>query len=249
MTSSGFAARRLWLGSAGLALSAAFLVPMQAGADSPPITATGPKLSGHTAQATWAHPVRRAPIRRAPRPGGGRITSTHFNTEDGFPEVYPVLRSLRVTGTVWLKIRIPMRPNGRIGWVRATALGPLYPVRTLLVVNRRRPHATLYRDGRRVWTAPIGVGKSSTPTPAGRFWIREKFRTRDPGGLYGPMAFGTSDYSVLTDWPGGGVIGVHGTDEPSLIPGRPSHGCIRVRNRAVRRLWRLMPIGTNVLIR
>jgi lipoprotein-anchoring transpeptidase ErfK/SrfK len=45
------------------------------------------------------------------------------------------------------------------------------------------------------------------------------------------------------------VIGIHGTNEPSLIPGRPSHGCIRVQNPAVRILWRLMPIGTPLLIR
>ncbi len=153
------------------------------------------------------------------------------------------------SGAEWLRIRIPMRPNGRSGWVRRAALGPLYPVRTLLVVHRAKARATLFKNGRRVWTAPVGVGKASTPTPAGRFWIREKFRTHDGGGPYGPMAFGTSDYSVLTDWPGGGVIGVHGTDEPGLIPGRPSHGCIRVRNRALRRLWPLMPIGTNLIIR
>jgi lipoprotein-anchoring transpeptidase ErfK/SrfK len=63
------------------------------------------------------------------------------------------------------------------------------------------------------------------------------------------LAFGSSDYSVLSDWPGGGIIGIHGTNEPLLIPGRPSHGCIRVRNRAVRRLWRLMPVGTPLVIR
>jgi lipoprotein-anchoring transpeptidase ErfK/SrfK len=54
---------------------------------------------------------------------------------------------------------------------------------------------------------------------------------------------------VLTDWPGGGVIGIHGTDEPGLIPGRPSHGCVRVPNRKISRLAKLMPIGTPVRIR
>jgi hypothetical protein len=36
--------------------------------------------------------------------------------------------------------------------------------------------------------------------------------------------------------PGGGVIGIHGTNQPYLIPGWPSHGCIRVANRPIRRL-------------
>jgi hypothetical protein len=185
-----------------------------------------------------------------PNPGARRIAPTHYLTPDGFPEVYPVLRSWRDPKLhSWLEVRIPMRPNGRKGWVRRSSLGPLYRVRTLLVVNRPRLRATLYRRGRRLWGAPVGIGKPSTPTPAGRFWVREKFRTPGIGGPYGPVAFGTSDYSVLSDWPGGGIVGIHGTDEPFLIPGRPSHGCIRVRNAAVRRLWRLMPIGTPVWIR
>ena len=105
-----------------------------------------------------------------------------------------------------------------------------------------------YRRGLPVWSAPVGIGAPSTPTPPGRFWIREKFRTAGSGSLYGPVAFGSSDYSVLSEWPGGGVIGIHGTNEPSLIPGRPSHGCIRLRNSAARRLWRLLPVGTPLLI-
>ncbi|MEA2125974.1 MAG: hypothetical protein QOI80_2756, partial [Solirubrobacteraceae bacterium] len=60
--------------------------------------------------------------------------------------------------------------------------------------------------------------------------------------------FGTSAYSSLSEWPGGGVIGIHGTNEPGLIPGRPSHGCIRVPNGAITRLVRLMRVGTPVRI-
>jgi lipoprotein-anchoring transpeptidase ErfK/SrfK len=117
------------------------------------------------------------------------------------------------------------------------------------VVERGRLRATLYRSGRRIWRSPIGVGKAGTPTPAGRFWIREKFMVANSGGPYGPRAFGTSDYSRLSEWPGGGVIGIHGTNEPYLIPGRPSHGCIRVPNHAIGRLYRLMPVGTPMQVR
>jgi len=118
----------------------------------------------------------------------------------------------------------------------------------MLKVNRATLRATLYRDGRTIWSSRVGVGKASTPTPAGRFWIRSRLRGLRGDPVYGPYAFGTGAYSVLSDWPGGGVIGIHGTDQPQLIPGRPSHGCIRVPNAAVRRLWRLMPIGTPVAI-
>jgi lipoprotein-anchoring transpeptidase ErfK/SrfK len=53
----------------------------------------------------------------------------------------------------------------------------------------------------------------------------------------------------VSDWPGGGVVGIHGTDQPELIPGRPSHGCIRVRNADMATLYRLTPVGTPVVIR
>jgi L,D-transpeptidase catalytic domain len=228
----------------------------QAGAKQVPAKKAGPVIGAsvreisHGSQTSWAHTARVAPIRRAPRPDARQIVSTHYLTEDGYPEVYIVLveRTLG-NGQTWMKVRVPMRPNGRVGWVRSYGLGPVYSVDTRLVVNRQNGFAALYKHGRRIWHAPIGTGKKSTPTPAGHFWIREKFRNQDANGLYGPVAFGTSGYSVLSEWPGGGVIGIHGTDEPDLIPGKPSHGCIRVRNHAVLRLYHLMPVGTPVRIR
>jgi lipoprotein-anchoring transpeptidase ErfK/SrfK len=54
---------------------------------------------------------------------------------------------------------------------------------------------------------------------------------------------------VLTDWPDGGYVGVHGTDRPDLIPGQISHGCIRMSNSDIVRLGRLMPVGTPLTIR
>lgn len=148
----------------------------------------------------------------------------------------------------WLRIRLPMRPNGQTGWVRQQHLGALRLVRTMLRVNRTTLRAILYRDGRRIWSSRIAIGKRSTPTPAGHYWIRSRLHGLRSNPVYGPYAFGTAAYSGLTDWPAGGVIGIHGTDEPQLIPGRPSHGCIRVPNANVARLWRLMPIGTPVVI-
>jgi len=100
-----------------------------------------------------------------------------------------------------------------------------------------------------VWSARVGIGAPGTETPAGHFWVREKFRFKNTP-VYGTHAIGTSAYAPrLTDWPGGGVIGLHGTDQPELIPGRPSHGCIRVRNRDIARLWRMLHLGTPLWIR
>ena len=96
--------------------------------------------------------------------------------------------------------------------------------------------------------APVGVGLSQWPTPRGRFYVRNKL-VRYRSDFYGPLAFGTSARSaVLTDWPGGGFVGIHGTNQPELIPGRVSHGCIRMRNRDIERLGRLLPVGTPITI-
>jgi lipoprotein-anchoring transpeptidase ErfK/SrfK len=129
-------------------------------------------------------------------------------------------------------------------------LSNLKAIETHLTIDRRRFTATLRERGKKIWTSRIGVGAPGTVTPPGQFWIRERLRNLGGSPIYGPWAFGTSAYSdTLTDWPGGGVVGIHGTNQPELIPGRPSHGCIRVPNGKISRLARIMPIGTPVLIK
>lgn len=196
----------------------------------------------YVSHTTWARarPTRRSRAVRRLRPV----------TADDTAELVLLLEDLGVEGDAgWVRVRLPMRPAGRTGWIRRVHLSEYRTVRTALRIDRRRRRATLYRAGRRVWQAPVGVGKPGTPTPAGRFYIRERLVPRR-GTVYGVLAFGTSAYSAgLTDWPGGGVIGIHGTNEPRLIPGAVSHGCVRLRNGKIARLDRLMSLGTPVEIR
>jgi L,D-transpeptidase catalytic domain len=206
-------------------------------------------LSDERTTTRWAHAQGTARIRSEPSATARTITRLRFLTEDGRAEVYLVLGGrVDATGRRWLHIRVPMRPNGRTGWVTEDALSRLYVVRTRLVIDRGALRAKLYRKGRLIWSAPVGIGRSGTPTPRGDFWIRERLRGLGDGTTYGPWAFGTSAYSRLSDWPRGGVVGIHGTNQPGLVPGRPSSGCVRVRNDRIRRLARLMPIGTPVRI-
>ncbi len=231
---------RAWLPATALVATALAAFPAAASADV--------RLSTERSVTRWANANLLAKVRVKPSNHSRSIARLRWQTEDGPPEVYVVLSSRRVKGATWMKIRIPGRPNGRTGWVRDEALGGLHKIHTALTINQRTLTATLTKRGRVIWSSRVGMGKPGTPTPKGRFWIRE--RLRGSGGSYGPWAFGTSAYSnTLTDWPGGGVIGIHGTDEPGLIPGRPSHGCVRVPNWKISRLARLMPVGTPVRIR
>jgi lipoprotein-anchoring transpeptidase ErfK/SrfK len=208
------------------------------------------KLSNETTLSRWAYTNLTLKVRKSPSKGSRAIAKLRFNTEDGYPEVYLALQEYTNGDDVdWVQIRVPGRPNGRKGWVLREGLGEFHVTRLQLVVNRRTLRATLYKKGKKIFRAPVGVGKASTPTPAGHFWIRERLTWQKRfGDVYGPLAFGTSDYSKLSDWPGGGVVGVHGTNEPRLVPGRPSHGCIRMHNKDIVRLGRLMGVGTPLLV-
>lgn len=207
-------------------------------------------LSNERTLAVWAHPVERTPIKAHPELHAHAVAHMHLQTEDGYREVYLLLASVNDgKGNTWVKLRIPGRPNGRTGWVPREALGDFHVTRWLLVVDRRRRLLTAYYNGRRRFAAPVGVGKPSTPTPAGRFWIRERFRLTSRSDPYWPYALGTSDYSTLSEWPGGGVVGIHGDfGAPQLIPGDPSHGCIRMRDPDIAWLAPRITLGTPVHI-
>jgi hypothetical protein len=208
------------------------------------------QLSNERTSTMSARVVYAGIFRKSPSKTSHAIGRLHQLTEDGYPEVYLALRAYtEADGIEWTKIRIPGRPNGRVGWVVRDLLGPFRESRWQIVVNRRRTRMTVFWNGHRRWRRPVGIGKPGTPTPAGRFWIRERIRVRDKASPYWPYALGTADYSTLSEWPGGGVVGIHGDwNEPQLIPGRPSHGCIRMHDGDVAWLAKHVPVGTPLRI-
>jgi hypothetical protein len=223
--------------------------PSGAPVGAPPGAAALTRLSDLRTVSQWAYPLSQALVRATPDADARPVGRLRFLTGDGQAELYVALDSARLaSGQTWIQIELPARPNGQRGWVPAGALGALHAVDGYLLVDRSTLRATLFRDGRAVFSAPIGVGKPSTITPRGHFYVMEKLTTLN-APLYGPYAIGTSAYApTLTEWPGGGVVGIHGTDEPQLIPGRPSHGCVRLRNADIRRLWAIIALGTPIEI-
>jgi lipoprotein-anchoring transpeptidase ErfK/SrfK len=145
----------------------------------------------------------------------------------------------------WYRVQLPIKPNGRVGYVRARDV-KLAAVRTRIAVDLSRRRLTYYRDGRVVLRLRVGIGAKETPTPVGRFYVNQSFR-EDPNGPYGPAAIGISAYStVFTWWAQGGPVAIHGTDRPWTIGRAASNGCIHVPNAVVRRLFRITPLGTPV---
>jgi lipoprotein-anchoring transpeptidase ErfK/SrfK len=199
--------------------------------------------------ARFAPVAKPVEARALPRSDAAPVAFMTGETAEGTTNIVLVLGEVSRSGGTWVHVRLPVLPNERTGWVPRTALGGYQFVHTQLVVDRARFSATLVSHGRPVFRARVGVGRSAWPTPSGDFYIRDKVSGFDDP-FYGPVAFGTSARSaVLTDWPGGGFVGIHGTNEPGLIPGRISHGCIRMRNEDILRLARLMPVGTPLTIK
>ena len=208
-------------------------------------------LSTPGALSHWAFVMRRTVVRRSPSGRARLVGRLGTKTSDGTDELVLLLeRAIDADGRRWIHVRIPSREPDKTGWVPQRYLGAFIPVDTWLKISRNRFTATLLRKGKVVFRARIGIGRRRWPTPRGEFYVRNRLSGYGMGGPYGPLAFGTSAMSAtLTDWPGGGVIGLHGTDQPGLIPGRISHGCIRMRNRDILRLDKLMPVGTPISIR
>ncbi len=234
-----------------IALLLAAIPAQLAHASSPkPIGALSGPISDERTTTYWAYPTEAALVHTHARPRSRTIDRLHFKTEDGFPEVYLVLAQVVYPHETWFEIRLPGRPNGRTGWVREQALGRLHVTHRAVVIDERRLRITLYVWGRKIWSAPVAIGKPSTPTPTGHFWIREKMGPLPSSNPYYPWAFGTADYSTLTEWPHGGVVGIHGPyGAPSSdFPGRISHGCVRLRVGDLAWLGPRLQVGVPVRI-
>lgn len=199
--------------------------------------------------AYWAVVLKPARAFAKPSSAARVLTTLPAMTSDHTQNIVQVVATaVGAAHASWYRVRLAILPNNSLAWVPRAALGRVYTVHTHLYVDLEGTTATLKRNGVTIFKTIIGVGKSATPTPRGQFYIRDEL-TDFHNPFYGPVAFGTSARSAtLTDWPNGGFIGVHGTDTPAILPGRVSHGCVRMPNASILTLARLMPVGTPVTI-
>jgi lipoprotein-anchoring transpeptidase ErfK/SrfK len=165
--------------------------------------------------------------------------------EDGAPRVFLV----KSQQSDWLEVMVPVRPNGTRGWIRSADVTlTQHSWRVLVEVAASR--LTVWNGKDIFLQESVAVGTGGTPTPTGNYYITELLKPDDPGGPYGPFAFGLSAFSdVLKTFAGGpGVIGLHGTNNSSSIGRAVSHGCIRMTNPSITKLAGNMPIGTPISI-
>ncbi|MDH4341346.1 MAG: L,D-transpeptidase family protein [Thermoleophilia bacterium] len=187
-----------------------------------------------------------------PKAGAQRIAVLKQFRPDFRPQyvlALDVLKAKKTGKPTWYRISVPGRPNGRTGWVRAAAL-EIHPVHKRLIVYRGARRFEFWDGNKLVRAGDVAVGKPGAETPLGLFYVTWKFNPSiDPDwAILGAYAFETSAYSKLTDWPGGGIVGMHGTPWPSLLGQAVSHGCVRVHNDNIEFLRNRVPLGTPVKI-
>jgi len=186
-------------------------------------------------------------------PGAGGPAKTLANPQ---PSGAPLVFLVRGEKPQWLKVLLPVRPNGSTGWIQAAQV-KLTHHNYRIVVELGAHRITVFRGLSVFDRETIGVGTRDTPTPGGVYYTKELIQPTDqagryiPEGPYGPYAYGLSGFSnVLTSFAGGdGVIGIHGTNDEGALGRDVSHGCIRMSNAGITKLAKTLPLGVPVEIR
>ena len=130
-------------------------------------------------------------------------------------------------------------------------------------LGERRLYVMDGEDGRaprHVESFPVAIGRREYATPTGRFEVTEmivdpdfvQFDWEDPSRVTGRLAPGP-DNPLGLRWIGftsahGWGIGFHGTPQPELLGKAVSHGCVRMRNSDVVKLYGRVRVGTTVIV-
>jgi lipoprotein-anchoring transpeptidase ErfK/SrfK len=186
--------------------------------------------------------------RAAPSARSSLVASFGRTNPQGDTQVFLFVGERTVGTQSWFRALLPVRPNGTTGFIARSDVS-LSQTPYHLTVSRAQRRLALWKGCREVKTYPVGIGTKFTPTPVGTFYLASLMKPPSARSVYGVYAYGLSGYSgVIRNWRWGGVIGLHGTDDPSSIGHYTSHGCIRMYNRDVEQLVRILPLGTPITI-
>lgn len=169
------------------------------------------------------------------------------------PQRLLVLDSRIVRERSWLRVLLPIRPNGSSGWVPRELVTISRTSWWVTVVKGART-VTVLRDGRRVRQFAAVIGRAATPTPEGLAAIYERNLQKEPNAFLGPWALPLTLHSnVLRSYGGGpGRVAIHGRSGASLddpVGTARSHGCVRISNGPVAWMATRLPAGTPVQVR
>ena len=192
------------------------------------------------------HAVHLRPTAASPR----RTVLADHRPITGAATTLPVIsRSIGAGGSRWLHVMLPGRPNSSTGWIAEQGTSTLVtPWAIVVSLGTRR--VNVYDNGRLARSFRAVIGKPSTPTPTGRFFVEEAL-TMAAGEPGAPFALALSARSnVFQEFEGGpGQIAIHGIENLGGRPGMAeSHGCVRLANFAIDWIAARIGAGTPVTI-
>jgi lipoprotein-anchoring transpeptidase ErfK/SrfK len=206
---------------------------------------------GNTWAATARIPMVNVYDNANPAEGAEPVEELANPNEAGAPLTF-LVEGTDVSGD-YIPVFLPVPPNGTKGWVRksdVTLQANPYHIKIELGAHR----LTVTNAGQLVKDTAVGLGniEAQMGTPIGVYYLKELIQPPNPNGDYGPFAYGISGFStneeVIDQFGNGGVVGIHGTNDPSSIGRNVSHGCIRVGNDVITEMTTYLPLGTPVEI-
>lgn len=244
------------------------------GQDAPPDVAPAPAAVPQSVVASG--PVERAPLRApdslvAPvptpdpgavilRPAGGSTIVVRSRPRgplvarlDGRTEFgSPTTLAVAAQRGRWLGVLTTHVANGRLGWVdpqESAVRTSATRVRVVIDLSERR--LVVRRGGEVVRKMTVAIGRSTSPTPVGRFAVTDKLQGSRYGSYYGCciLALSAHQPNLPPGWTGGDRIAVHGTNNPSSIGAAVSAGCPHASTEDMRVLMRVVPLGAPVFVR
>jgi len=191
-------------------------------------------------------------VRRRPGHGATKWYAGITTKWSGSAQHLMVLTSREVKGKMWLKVRLPIRPNRAAGWIPRDRVR-LTLSKRYIQIDRSRRLLRVFSRGRVVSRFKVVVGANATPTPVGLFALYDRVPQSDPNGFIGPWAMPLTAHSEpLRRYDGGpGLVALHGRDGASLLDplgSARSHGCVRMNNSRIRHLTGY-DLGTAVRIK
>ena len=147
----------------------------------------------------------------------------------------------------WLKVLLLARPNHSVGWVKRSDV-TLTSTEFRMELDLSTFTLRVYQGDELFEETTVAIGKDSTKTPTGHFYVTEEIKNSTDTGIYGAYILPINGYSEMLDTFDGGLpqIAFHGTNQPELLGTKASNGCVRMSNEAVTKLVEAMPAGTPV---
>jgi len=133
---------------------------------------------------------------------------------------------------------------------QSAAPGARDRTRRVVLVSIADRRLAVMENGNLLAYFPVAVGAAASPSPIGEFEIVN--RVTNPAYYHdGVVMAAGKDNPVGTRWMGLNVkgYGIHGTNAPKSVGRATSHGCIRLKNSDIERLYTMLRVGDLVKIR